>query len=136
MLQGLSNQAEHPLAERMLQLPSCANYTFTPGSIRSFQSDLCWWDIFLNSWNGLSLFQCTTIQTIVTHDFSIQTNASGSWGCGAFSQGKWLQIEWPPQWPTVHIMSKELLPIFLSCVVWSHYWLDTKYYSSVITVLW
>ena len=25
--------------------------------------------------------------------------------------------KWPPQWSTVHIMSKELLPIILSCVV-------------------
>ena len=30
---------------------------------------------------------------------------------------KWLQLEWPPQWFTVHIMSKELLPIVLSCAV-------------------
>ena len=30
---------------------------------------------------------------------------------------KWLQLEWPPQWSTVHIMSKELLPIVLSCAV-------------------
>ena len=35
MLQELSNQAEHSLAECTLQLLSCANYTFTPGSIRS-----------------------------------------------------------------------------------------------------
>ena len=26
---------------------------------REFQSDLCWWDIFFKSWNGLSLLQCT-----------------------------------------------------------------------------
>ena len=60
---------------------------------KEFQSDLCWWDIFLESWSGLSLLQGTTIQTIVTQDFSIQTDASGSWGCGAFFQGKWLQLE-------------------------------------------
>ena len=30
---------------------------------------------------------------------------------------KWLQLEWPLQWSTVHIMSKELLPIVLSCAV-------------------
>ena len=35
MLQGLSNQAEHSLEEYTPQLPSCTNYTFTPGSIRS-----------------------------------------------------------------------------------------------------
>ena len=85
---------------------------------KEFRSDLCWWDIFFESWNGVSLLQCTSIQTIATPDFSIQTDASGSWGCGAFFQGKWLQLEWPPQWSSVHIMSKELLPIVLSCVVW------------------
>ena len=40
---------------------------------KEFQSDLYWWDIFLESWNGLSLLQGTTTQTIVTQDFSIQT---------------------------------------------------------------
>lgn len=37
---------------------------------------------------------------------------------GPFFQGKWLQLQWPTQWSTVHIMSKELLPIVLSCAVW------------------
>ena len=54
---------------------------------KEFRSDLCWWDIFLESWNGVSLLQCTSIQTIATPDFSIQTDESGSWGCGAFFQG-------------------------------------------------
>ena len=31
---------------------------------KEFRSDLCWWDIFLESWNGLSLLQCTTTQPL------------------------------------------------------------------------
>ena len=45
---------------------------------KEFRSDLCWWDIFLESCNGLSLLQCTTTQTIETHNFSVQIDASDS----------------------------------------------------------
>ena len=51
---------------------------------KEFRTDLCWWDIFLESWSGLSLLQCTSIQKIATPDFSIQTDTSGSWWCGPF----------------------------------------------------
>ena len=84
-----------------------------------FQSDLCWWDTFLESWNGLSLFQCTTTQKILTPGFSIQTDASDFWGCGNLFQERWLQLKWPPQWSTVNILFKELLSVVLSCAVWS-----------------
>ena len=59
---------------------------------KEFRSDLCWWDIFLESWNGISLLQCTTTLTPTAHELSIQTDASSSWGCGAFFEGRWLQI--------------------------------------------
>ena len=85
---------------------------------REFRSDLCWWDMFLESWNGLSLLQCTIAQTPTTPEFSIQTDASGSWGCGAFFEGRWLQVRWSLRWSEVGIMAKEMLPIVLSCVVW------------------
>ena len=52
MLQGLSNWAEHSLAEHTLQLPSCANYTFTPGSIRS--SDQTYADGTFSSTAGMA----------------------------------------------------------------------------------
>ena len=90
MLQGLSNRAEHSLAGCMLQLPSCLH--FYTRLNKEFWLDLCWWVIFFDSWAGLSLLQCTTTQTTATHHFSIQTDASGSWGCRAFFPGKWLQL--------------------------------------------
>ena len=100
---------------------------------KEFRSDLCWWDIFLESWNGLSLLQCTTTLTIETHDFSIQTDVSGSWGCGAFFQGNWLQLKVYTVHSTHHVQGITTHCSQLWCG--AHYWFDTKYYSSVITVV-
>ena len=47
---------------------------------REFHSDLAWWHVFVQSWNGLSLLCCTST---MSPDLTIYTNASGSWGCGA-----------------------------------------------------
>ena len=82
---------------------------------REFQSDLAWWHVFLQSWNGLSLL--SSLQNI-SPDFIIYTDASGSWGCGACFGRQWLQWQWSPQWSPIPIMTKELVPIVLSCAVW------------------
>ena len=52
------------------------------------------------------------------HHYTIQTDASGSWGCEAFFQGRWLQWKWPAEWVAMNIMAKEMVPIVLSCSVW------------------
>ena len=49
------------------------------------------------------------------HDFCIQTDASGSWGCVAFFEGDWLQLPWNEAWVPVGILAKELA---LSIAVW------------------
>ena len=54
---------------------------------------------------------------------TVTSDASGSWGCGAFSSsGKWFQLAWSDQWKGYHITVKELLPIVLSMGVWGHEW--------------
>jgi len=83
---------------------------------KEFHSDVYWWHVFLQRWNEISLLKWTTNH--LPPDLVIQTDALGSWGCGAFFQGKWLQWEWPPDWMAVGIMAKELTPIILSCAVW------------------
>ena len=80
---------------------------------KEFRSDLYWWYTFINEWNGISF-----IAPSVTPQAIIQTDASGSWRCGAFFQGNWLQWKWPKEWQPIHIMAKEMVPIVLSCVVW------------------
>ena len=43
---------------------------------KEFLSDLYWWDIFLESWNGLSLLQCTTTQTIAKTQYNTSYHKS------------------------------------------------------------
>ena len=83
---------------------------------KEFRSDLHWWHAFLTSWNGRSLLQWHS--QINSPHTSIATDASGSWGCGAFWDGKWIQWQWPPEWLPASIMAKELAPVILCCAVW------------------
>ena len=83
---------------------------------KEFRSDLMWWHTFLQLWNGLSMLRHPALRT--TSDLSIQTDASGSWGCGVVFNTQWLQWQWPPEWSNSSIMAKELVPIIFSCIVW------------------
>ena len=101
--------------------------------IVAFCSDLWWWHTFLHSWNGVSLM-CWITDTSPPHN-SIQTDASGSWGCGALFGKLWLQWKWPSEWPTTGIMAKELAPIILCCAVWGPLLSNwQRYYSNMSVV--
>ena len=82
---------------------------------REFRSDIAWWYTFIQCWNGLSMLHKFKSPT---YRFTIHTDASGSWGCGAFMSGQWLQWKWSTEWAFQGIMAKELVPIVLSCIVW------------------
>ena len=85
-----------------------------------FRSDLIWWGCFLPVWNGSGLMYSVVRrepQVVLTSD------ASGSWGCGAFTcTGQWFQLKLPESWRDVHITVKELLPIVLAVAVWGTLW--------------
>jgi len=81
---------------------------------RDFCSDHHWWNTFLVSWNSFSLLRSTTIAP----QFYIRTDASGSWGCGAYFQGQWFHLPCDKSWLSPNIMAKELVPIILSAAVW------------------
>ena len=56
-------------------------------------------------------------------EVQITSDASGSWGCGAFtSDGSWFQLKLPESWKDTHITVKELLPIVISIAVWGRTW--------------
>ena len=87
---------------------------------RGFQSDLHWWDVFLEQWNGVGM--CSGVVQKPPSD-TITSDASGRWGCGAFTTaGEWFQFCWPSVWDQVHITVKELLPVVVACAVWGHQW--------------
>ena len=56
---------------------------------------------------------------------TITLDASGSWGCGAYSSlGDWFQLEWPESWRSVHITIQELLPVVVGVALWGDQWQD------------
>ena len=80
-----------------------------------FRSDLHWWSLFLDRWNGVRILSSGSN----THKAVVTSDASGSWGCGAFlDDGRWFQISWQGFWSQVHITVKELLPVVVACAVW------------------
>lgn len=81
------------------------------------RADLLWWRVFLQHWNGRSFFPQVIPSVTVTSD------ASGSFGCGAFSREHgWFQLQWPESWGTVHIAAKELVPIVVAASIWGSSW--------------
>lgn len=64
------------------------------------RSDLAWWHLFLESWNGISLI--STAHKGVP-EFTFTSDASGAWGCGGYWDDKWFQLAWED---TVLILSE------------------------------
>ena len=55
---------------------------------------------------------------------TITTDASGTWGCGAFwvEAGQWIQCPWRNEWQHTPIHAKKLLLIILAIATWGPYW--------------
>lgn len=81
---------------------------------REFQSDLQWWSLFLEKWNGVGFLAHLSFGS---PSAVIQTDASGWWGCRAHYRNNWFQVPWPSTWTDTQIMIKELVPIVRACVV-------------------
>lgn len=87
---------------------------------KEFRSDLEWWACFLPAWNGVGMMSGVVPVEVAG---AITSDASGSWGCGAFSsEGDWFQLRLPESWSTVHISAKELLPIVIGAALWGGQW--------------
>ena len=55
----------------------------------AFRADLLWLATFVEDWNGISMIPLQRVLLQITSD------ASGSWGCGAFCDAHWFQLPWP-----------------------------------------
>lgn len=53
---------------------------------------------------------------------TFSTDASGSWGCGAWYGQSWFQLQWDARAQPLSIAEKELIPIILACAVWGKSW--------------
>ena len=84
---------------------------------KEFKSDLAWWATFAEGWNGTSIIINPEQQKI-----ELTSDASGSWGCGAWSGQKWFQAEWDDASRQKCIAVKELVPIIIAAVIWGPEW--------------
>ena len=85
-----------------------------------FKSDLAWWHCFIDCWNGLGMMR--SVSANWSPKFCFFTDASGSWGCGACWEEKWIQCPWNGIWNNKSIAAKELLPILLAIAMWGPFW--------------
>ena len=53
------------------------------------RSDLAWWHEFLANWNGISMMTAASREVSTV---TVTSDASGSWGCGAFCGQRWFQL--------------------------------------------
>ena len=86
---------------------------------RQARSDIEWWHLFASSWNGVSMMFTANRHL---YEKSVVSDASGKWGCGAFSEDKWFQLRWPAGLQDCHITVIELVPIVLAAGIWGKQW--------------
>ena len=85
---------------------------------RGFRSDLAWWHQFVQQWNGVSFLSPPSHLP----SLEMTSDASGSWGCGAWHNSSWFQLGWDERAHPLSIAEKELIPIILGCATWGNTW--------------
>ena len=53
---------------------------------------------------------------------TLVSDASGHWGCGAFTDSAWFQVQWRTSSADYPIATKELIPIILAAIAWGKMW--------------
>ena len=86
---------------------------------REPRSDIEWWYQFAGTWNGVSILRA---QKQEQPHIVVTSDASGRWGCGAFFDQKWFQLQWASSMQDSNITIKELVPIVLAAAVWGKEW--------------
>ncbi len=80
--------------------------------------DIEWWYQFSSKWNGITILQERSNNKMV----SLTSDASGSWGCGAYWDTKWFMFKWSGPVAECHITTKELVPIVMATALWGEEW--------------
>ena len=86
---------------------------------QGLRSDLAWWNLFLPQWNGVAMMHTRDQQL---PEETVTTDASGSWGCGAYWGSEWFQLTWDDRCRSDNIATKELIPIVVAAAIWGKKW--------------
>ena len=84
-----------PLGKAFMNALFAVKACLKPGQIRRLnreaQAELSWWSLLLTYWPGTLIQQFLILRQPDRH---LYTDASGSWGCGAWCQTYWFQLPW------------------------------------------
>lgn len=114
-----------PLGKAFLNQLFALKRTMDPGSnpIRRLnlaaRADVAWWLLQCQDWSGSSASQFLLLEQPSHH---LYTDASGSWGCGAWSLPHWLQVPWQDELQGASIALKELVPVVVAAALWGAEW--------------
>ena len=128
-LQSLTGLLQHatkvirpgrPFLRRLHALQSVGSFPYHQIRLNiAARADIIWWHTFVESWNGLSLLWSVGI---CSPDTIVVSDASGSWGCGAYCSSYWFNMKWPPQAQHFPIAVKELFPVVIAAAIYGKYW--------------
>ena len=71
------------------------------------RTDILWWQMYVENWNGISLLWDVSRQRA---DTTVTSDALGSWDCGALCKSRWFHFPWPSSLLHLPIAIKELVP--------------------------
>ena len=87
------------------------------------REDVQIWLEFLQKFNGECYFSPDVWVTNDTLQLYTDSAGNSKLGCGAYFNGKWVQLAWPKFWAADHIMKDitflELVPILLAICIWA-----------------
>ncbi len=86
---------------------------------REARVDIEWWHTYAAGWNGSAMMLAGPG---TSHQVNITSDASGSWGCGAFMEEAWFMLPWSGSIKDMHIMVKELAAIAIAAAIWGQEW--------------
>ena len=119
-----------PFMQRIINLTRGVRH---PGHFVSlnqeFRKDILMWQIFLDHWNGVSLFLPPFTEP--SPQIHLFTDAAGSLGYGGFFNNLWFQGKWHPFHQLnpatgISIQWQELYPIYLACMLWAPLWANRR----------
>ncbi|XP_011404799.1 PREDICTED: uncharacterized protein LOC100639764 [Amphimedon queenslandica] len=87
-----------------------------------------WWQMFVSSWNGISMLSGPMNSPA---DVEVFSDASGSWGGGAFCFPQWFAFKWPLALESTSIQVKELIPVVMAAALFGSSWKGKLVVSSV-----
>ena len=86
---------------------------------REARADLEWWFMFISTWNGTAMM---LVDRTVDPAVTLTSDASGTWGCGAYVGNHWFRLPWIGFILEAHITVKELVPIVIAALMWGQEW--------------